>query len=167
MPVSNKQVRIFTDGACAGNPGRGGWAAILEYGEHRRELSGGYRLTTNNRMELMAAIQALEALREPCTVTVVSDSEYVVNGITKGWAEKWRASGWKRPKGRYAPNWELWQRLLDLCEPHRVRFEWVEGHAGHPENERCDELAVAQAARTDLPPDPGYENPPAPHVSLL
>jgi ribonuclease HI len=166
MPDS-KHVHIFTDGACSGNPGPGGWAAILQYGDRRREMSGGFRLTTNNRMELMGAIKALEALRQPCGVTITSDSEYVVNGIKKGWAAKWRAAGWKRPKGTYAPNWELWQRLLDLCEQHRVQFQWVEGHAGHPENERCDELAVAEASRKDLPADIGYERPPVPGVSVV
>lgn len=159
-----KAVTIYTDGACAGNPGPGGWAAILIYGGHRREMSGGYRLTTNNRMELMAVIHALEALRESCNVTVYSDSEYVVNSITKGWAAKWRASNWKRPKGMFTPNWELWQRLLELCGRHSVRIRWVEGHAGHEENERCDELAVAQAARPNLPPDVGYEQPPVPET---
>ncbi|MGE5361074.1 MAG: ribonuclease HI [Bacteroidales bacterium] len=164
MPTTaRKNVTIYTDGACSGNPGPGGWAAILRYGAHEREMSGGFRKTTNNRMELMGAIKALEALRERCSATLISDSEYVVNGIKKGWAEKWRAAGWKRPKGTFAPNWELWQRLLDLCEKHHVRFEWVEGHAGHAENERCDELAVAEYSKPNLPPDEGYEQPPIPH----
>ena len=109
----------------------------------------------------MAAIKALEALKEPCQVTLVSDSEYVVNGITKGWARGWRAKGWRR-SGKTVPNWELWRQLLELCEYHRVRFEWVRGHAGHVENERCDALAVAAAGGSDLPADPGYEQPPAP-----
>ena len=128
--MSGKSVTIYTDGACTGNPGPGGYCAILEYGEHRRELSGGFRRTTNNRMELMAVIKALEALKEPCQVTVVSDSEYVVNGVTKGWAKGWRAKGWRR-QGKTVPNWDLWSRLLELCEFHRVKFEWVRGHAGH------------------------------------
>jgi ribonuclease HI len=112
-------------------------------------------------MEMMAVIKALEALKEPCQVAVVSDSEYVVNGITKGWAKGWRAKSWRR-SGKVVPNWELWSRLLELCEYHRVRFEWVRGHAGHVENERCDELAVAAAGGSDLPADPGYEQPPTP-----
>jgi ribonuclease HI len=162
MTSAMKQVTVYTDGACAGNPGPGGWAAILKYNRHRRELSGGFRRTTNNRMELTAVIRALEALREPCAVTLFSDSEYVVNGITRGWAVKWRAAGWKRPRGKLTPNWELWQRLLELCERHEVRMRWVEGHAGNEENERCDEMATAAAALPNLPPDEGYENPPTP-----
>ena len=162
--MSSKSVTIYTDGACQGNPGPGGYCAILEYGEHRRELSGGFRRTTNNRMEMMAVIKALDALKGPCQVTIVSDSEYVVNGITKGWAKGWRAKGWRR-SGKVVPNWELWNQLLELCEYHRVRFEWVRGHAGHEENERCDELAVAAAAVPDLPTDLGYEQPPTPPLS--
>ena len=162
--MSSKRVTIYTDGACTGNPGPGGYCAILEYGEHRRELSGGFRRTTNNRMELMAAIKALEALKERCEVTLVSDSEYVVNGITKGWARGWRAKSWRR-SGKTVPNWELWRQLLELCEYHHVRFEWVRGHAGHVENERCDALAVAAAGGPDLPADSGYEQPPAPPAS--
>ena len=159
--MSHKQVTIYTDGACTGNPGPGGYCAILQYGGHRRELSGGFRRTTNNRMELMAAIKALEVLKKPCQVTLVSDSEYVVNGITKGWARGWRSKGWLR-SGKTVPNWELWRRLLELCESQSVRFEWVRGHAGHVENERCDALAVAAAGGSDLPADFGYEQPPAP-----
>ena len=163
MNPSQKHVLIFTDGACSGNPGPGGYGAILQYGEHRRELSGGFRRTTNNRMELTAAIKALEALKAPCAVTLVSDSEYVVNGISKGWARGWRAKGWCRPPGRkIVPNWELWRRLLELCEHHSVQLRWVEGHAGHEENERCDVLAVAAAANPDLAIDEGYERPPTP-----
>jgi ribonuclease HI len=159
--VSQKHVTIYTDGACTGNPGPGGYCAILEYGGHRREMSGGFRRTTNNRMELMGVITALEALKEACQVTIVSDSEYVVNGITKGWARGWRAKGWRR-SGKTVPNWDLWRRLLELCEYHNVKFEWVRGHAGHVENERCDALAVAAAGGTDLPVDLGYEQPPPP-----
>lgn len=156
-----KQVLVFTDGACTGNPGPGGYAAILQYGSHSRELSGGFRSTTNNRMELTAVIKALEALKEPCTVTLFSDSEYVVNSLAKGWARGWRHKGWKR-QGKTVPNWELWSRLLELCEQHDVRVEWVRGHAGHQENERCDELAVAAATAADLPVDVGYERPERP-----
>jgi ribonuclease HI len=158
---SPKRVTVFTDGACSGNPGPGGYAAILQYGEHRRELSGGFRRTTNNRMELTAAIKALEVLKKPCDVTLVSDSEYVVKGVTKNWARGWRAKGWRR-SGKIVPNWDLWRRLLELCDQHRVELRWVEGHAGHDENEQCDRLAVAAASQDDLPIDVGYEQPTEP-----
>lgn len=162
MPTrSPRRVVIFTDGACTGNPGPGGYGAILMYGEHRRELSGGFRRTTNNRMELTAAIKALEALKEPCTVTLFSDSEYVVNGVSRGWVHRWRAAGWRR-NGKTVPNWELWQRLLDLCDRHEVTLRWVESHAGHIDNERCDELASSAACAGKLPADAGYEHPPSP-----
>jgi ribonuclease HI len=164
MVSSPKRVTVFTDGACSGNPGAGGYAAILQYGEHRRELSGGFRRTTNNRMELTAAIKALEALKHPCIVTLVSDSAYVVNGITKNWAKGWRAKGWRRA-GKVVPNWDLWRQLLDLCDRHRVELRWIEGHAGHSENEACDRLAVAAASSPDLPIDPGYEQPAEPELA--
>lgn len=151
-----KTVTLYTDGGCLGNPGPGGYGVVLVYNSHRKELSGGFRLTTNNRMEIMAAIAGLEALKEPCSVDLYSDSQYVVYAIEKGWARKWRAKGWKRNGNEKAINPDLWARLLDLCEIHDVRFHWIRGHAGHPENERCDELAKAAAARPDLPPDPGY-----------
>ena len=137
-----KQVEIFTDGACSGNPGPGGYGVILRYGAAEKELSGGEAVTTNNRMELMAAITGLRALREPCQVTLYSDSQYVINGITKGWAAKWRANGWMRNRTEKAVNPELWDELLTLCARHEVTMVWVRGHAGHPENERCDRLAV-------------------------
>ncbi len=162
MAAALKHVTVYTDGACLGNPGPGGWAAILTFGGHRRELWGGLRKTTNNRMELMAVIKALEALREPCAVTLFSDSEYVVKSITQGWAARWRAARWKRPGAKLTPNWELWEYVLDLCERHQVRMRWVEGHAGNEENERCDELATAAAALPNLPADEGYEKPPKP-----
>lgn len=152
-----KHVSIYTDGACTGNPGPGGWAAVLLYNGKRKELSGGYRLTTNNRMELMAAIEALRTLRYPCRVTLYTDSQYVRNGIALGWARKWRANGWKRGKEGPAINPDLWSALLDLCNTHDVTFEWVRGHTGDPENERCDELSVQAAAGKDLPPDEVYE----------
>ena len=155
---------MFTDGACSGNPGPGGYGVILQYGEHRRELSGGYRKTTNNRMELTAVITALQSLKERCHVTLVSDSEYVVNGISKGWARGWRTKGWRR-SGKIVPNWELWRLLLELCEHHDVHFRWVEGHAGHAENERCDELAVEACSHENLAVDLGYERPPDPGAS--
>ncbi len=137
-----KRVEIFTDGACSGNPGPGGYGAILKYGEHIKELSGGEEQTTNNRMELTAVITALEALKEPCLVILTTDSKYVVDGIEKGWAKSWRENGWKKKDKKPALNPDLWGRLLDLLEVHEVKFNWVKGHAGHPENERCDELAV-------------------------
>ena len=137
-----KRVEIFTDGACSGNPGPGGYGAILRYGEHIKELSGGEEQTTNNRMELTAVITALEALKEPCLVILTTDSKYVVDGIEKGWAKSWRENGWKKKDKKPALNPDLWGRLLDLLEVHEVKFNWVKGHASHPENEKGDELAV-------------------------
>lgn len=142
-----KHVDIFTDGACSGNPGPGGWGAVLRYNGVEKELSGGERNTTNNRMELCAVIFALEALKEPCEVSLYSDSQYVCNALKLGWAKKWRANGWMRNKKEPALNPELWEKLLKLCEKHQVEVNWVKGHAGHPENERCDRLAVAQAKK--------------------
>lgn len=142
-----KQVEIFTDGACQGNPGPGGWGAILRYNGYEKEISGGEKHTTNNRMELTAVISALKLLKEPCCVKLYSDSQYVCNAMTKGWAEKWRNNGWMRNKKEPALNPELWEELLRLCEVHKVVFVWLKGHAGHPENERCDRLAVAQASK--------------------
>ena len=140
-----KEVYLYTDGACRGNPGKGGWGAILVYGKFRRELSGGEPMTTNNRMELLGAINGLDALKEPCRVILTSDSKYLVDGMTKGWASSWKAKGWKKADGKPALNPELWDRLLTLCEKHQVEFVWVKGHAGHPENERCDVLATTFA----------------------
>jgi ribonuclease HI len=150
-----KKVFLYTDGACSGNPGPGGYGAILKSGsgEHSKEISGGFQHTTNNRMELMAAIKGLECLKEPCEVTVVSDSRYIVDAMEKGWAEKWRANQWMRNKKEKALNPDLWEKLLDLCGRNSVKFEWVNGHSGHPENERCDQLAVAAAAKPNLPED--------------
>ena len=155
-----RQVTIYTDGACVGNPGPGGYGTVLIFDDNRRELSGGFRLTTNNRMELLAAIEGLEALKEPCQVTLYSDSQYVVNGMSKGWAEKWRKNGWRRNKKERAINPDMWGRLLDLCEKHEVEFRWVRGHAGNPNNERCDQLAVAASLQNNLPPDQGYQGVP-------
>ena len=138
------RVTIYTDGACSGNPGPGGYGAILMYGEHKKELSGGEKLTTNNRMELMGVITALKALNRPCQVDLYTDSQYVVNGIEKGWARKWQANGWMRNKKEKAMNPELWQELLELLEIHQVSFHWVKGHAENPYNNRCDEIAVAE-----------------------
>lgn len=147
MEAPQKEVQIFTDGACSGNPGPGGWGAILRYGAHEKELSGGAGETTNNRMELTAVIAALEALKEPCAVTLTTDSRYVADGVTKGWAAGWRRRGWKKADGKPALNPDLWERLLTLLEKHKVEIIWVRGHAGHPENERCDRLAVAETER--------------------
>jgi ribonuclease HI len=152
-----KRVDLFTDGACIGNPGPGGYAAILDYKGARKELTGGARLTTNNRMELLAVITGLEALKEPCAVMVTSDSEYVIHGIQEGWARKWQANGWRKSDKAPALNSDLWARLLGLCEKHTVDFEWVRGHNGHAENERCDALAFGAAKGADLPADKGYE----------
>lgn len=152
-----KEVSLYTDGACIGNPGPGGYGLVLVYGTHRREISGGYRRTTNNRMELMSVIKGLEALKESCRVSVFSDSKYVVDAFSKGWAEKWRANGWRRNKKEQAINPDLWERVLDLCAGHDVEFRWVKGHSGHPENERCDQLATRAASQPDLPPDEPYE----------
>ncbi len=137
-------VEIFTDGACSGNPGPGGYGAILRVGEHKKEISGGEAQTTNNRMELMGVIAALSALKYPCDVVLTTDSKYVVDSVTKGWAKGWKARGWVKSDKKPALNVDLWEKLLDLLEIHRVKFVWVKGHAGHPENERCDELAVIQ-----------------------
>jgi ribonuclease HI len=138
------EVEIFTDGACKGNPGPGGWGAVLRFGDKERELSGGEAPTTNNRMELMAAIEALKALKKPCHVQLWTDSNYVRDGITK-WIHGWRKNGWKTADRKPVKNAELWQALLDACEPHRIDWHWVKGHSGHPENERADALACAEA----------------------
>ena len=142
-----KRVEIFTDGACSGNPGPGGYGVILRYGGREKELSGGERETTNNRMELMAAITGLEALKERCRVTLYSDSKYLIDALKLGWAAKWRANGWMRNKKDAALNPDLWERLLAQTERHEVELVWVKGHAGHPENERCDRLAVAETEK--------------------
>ena len=145
--AQQKHVDIYTDGACSGNPGPGGWGAILRSGEHVKELSGGEANTTNTRMELTALIEALSALRFPCQVTVYSDSKYVVDALKLGWARKWKANGWMRNKKDKALNPDLWQTLLDLLEVHQVTFHWVKGHAENPYNNRCDELAVAESQK--------------------
>ena len=138
-----KYIELFTDGACSGNPGPGGWGVVLRYNGHEKELSGGEKDTTNNRMELTAAIMGLTALKEPCKVRLVTDSKYVADGITKGWAESWRKNDWRKADKKPALNPDLWEKLLDLIKEHDVTIDWVKGHAGHPENERCDRLAVA------------------------
>lgn len=142
-----KKVTLYTDGACSGNPGPGGWGAILEYNGHRKEFSGGEANTTNNRMELTAVIQGLEALKEPCEVELYSDSKYVVDALEKGWAESWQKKGWIKSDKKPALNPDLWERLLALTKLHTVRCHWVKGHADNLMNNRCDELAVAQWKR--------------------
>jgi len=138
-----KSVTIYTDGACSGNPGPGGWGAVLMYGSKKKELSGGEKSTTNNRMELFSVITALEALKEPCEVKLHTDSQYVANAINNGWLEAWQKKGWKR-KGGEVKNLDLWMKLVPLLETHNVIFEWVKGHANNEHNNRCDELAVAE-----------------------
>lgn len=142
--MSETNVRLYTDGACLGNPGPGGWAAILKWNGHEKELSGGLAHTTNNQMELQAAISGLEALTRPVNVTITTDSKYVMNGITS-WLAGWKRNGWKTAAKKPVANQELWQALDAACQRHTVHWEWVKGHAGHPENERCDTLARAEA----------------------
>ena len=139
-----KTVTLYTDGACSGNPGPGGWGAILEYQGIEKEFSGGEPETTNNRMELTAVIAGLSALKEPCIVELYSDSKYVIDGLSKGWAVSWRKNGWRKADKKPALNPDLWEKLLDLAEIHQLRYHWVKGHADNPENNRCDEMAVGQ-----------------------
>ena len=138
-----KKIEIYTDGACSGNPGKGGWGAVLVYNGIEKELSGGEHETTNNRMELTAVIEALSKLKEPCEVTLTTDSKYVCDAINKGWLNSWKNNNWKKADKKPALNVDLWQKLLPLLETHRVEFCWVKGHNGHPYNERCDSLAVS------------------------
>ncbi len=151
-----KTVTIYTDGACSGNPGAGGYGVVLLYGAARKELSGGYRRTTNNRMEVLAVIKGLEALKEPCKVNLYSDSKYVVDAIEKGWVVKWKQNGWMRNKKEKASNVDLWERLLVLLQKHQVSFIWVKGHADNLENERCDQLARAAIQSDNLLEDEKY-----------
>lgn len=139
-----KTVHIFTDGACSGNPGPGGWGAILRYKEFEKNISGGEKMTTNNRMELTAVIEALKALKEECHVILTTDSKYVCDGINKGWAKQWKNNGWRKADKKPALNSEMWEELLSLTEKHTVEFIWVRGHNGHPENELCDRMAVSE-----------------------
>ncbi|MBQ7399338.1 MAG: ribonuclease HI [Clostridia bacterium] len=138
-----KEVTLYTDGACSGNPGPGGWGAILIYKDYKKEMSGGEKETTNNKMELTAAIEGLSALKEPCRVRLYSDSKYLIDGITKGWARSWRQKCWKKSDGKPALNVDLWEKVIALDEYHEIEYIWVKGHAGNPYNERCDRLAVA------------------------
>jgi len=157
-PKKRKHVTIYTDGACLGNPGPGGYGIVMMFMKHRREIARGYRKTTNNRMEVLAAIVGLEVLEEPCRVTLVSDSQYLVNAISKGWAKKWQANGWKRNKKERALNPDLWERLLAVCEGHDVEFKWVRGHTGNKENECCDRLATHAAETSATEIDSEYES---------
>lgn len=143
-----KKIDIYTDGACSGNPGKGGWGAVLVYNGVEKELSGGEDNTTNNRMELTAVISALNALKEPCEVTLTTDSKYVCDAVEKGWVYGWKKNGWKKADKKPALNVDLWEKLLPLLERHRVSFVWVKGHNGHPYNERCDALAVSYYLRS-------------------
>lgn len=163
---ANTPVVLYTDGACLGNPGPGGYGALLVTGATRQEFSAGYRLTTNNRMEILAVITGLRALPEPSRVTVYSDSKYVVDAMSQGWVRSWRAKGWKKSDGAPALNADLWADLWDLTQRHQVTFKWVKGHAGHPENEFCDRLSVAAAKSKTLLEDRGYltgGHPPSGH----
>ena len=152
-------IQLYTDGACKGNPGPGGYGAVLVCDGQRKELSGGFRKTTNNRMELLACVAGLRSLTRPSTVMLTSDSKYVVNAMARGWAKRWRSKGWKLSPSKPAKNSDLWKELLELSEMHRVTFKWVKGHDGHAENECCDVLAVAASEKKDLPPDEGFERP--------
>lgn len=138
-----KKINIYTDGACSGNPGKGGWGAVLVYKDTEKEICGGSADTTNNRMELTAVIEALKILKEPCEVSLTTDSKYVCDAITKGWVYSWKRNGWKKADKKPALNVDLWEQLLPLLEMHKVTFNWVKGHNGHPYNERCDRLAVS------------------------
>lgn len=158
--LADGKIVMYTDGGCLDNPGPGGYGAVLLFQDRRKELSGGFAMTTNNRMELMACIAGLRAIKQGRPVVVFSDSSYVVNGIQKGWARRWRESGWKRKEGETpaeVKNADLWEQLLALCEAHEVEFVQVKGHAGVAENERCDQLSAAAMRRGRLPPDPGFE----------
>ena len=142
--MEKSKVEIYTDGACSGNPGPGGWGAMLIYGEHEKQLSGGEPETTNNRMELTAVIEALSLLKRPCEVTLTTDSKYVADSVTKGWVYGWQKRGWKKGDGKPALNPDLWEKLLPLLKMHDVKFVWIKGHAGHKYNEICDRLAVSE-----------------------
>jgi ribonuclease HI len=153
---SMKKIEIFTDGACSGNPGPGGYGAILKYGDQIKELSQGFKRTTNNRMEMRALIAALQSLKEKCQLEIYSDSKYIVDAVNNGWAKRWRANGWKRNKKEKALNPDLWAQLLDLLDEHTFTISWVKGHAGHYENERCDDLAVQACSSAHLLSDEGF-----------
>ncbi|MBQ2671360.1 MAG: ribonuclease HI [Clostridia bacterium] len=147
-----KEITVYTDGACSGNPGPGGWGAVLIYNSHRKEISGGEKLTTNNRMELTALIKALEIVNQKCKINIFTDSKYLCDGINKGWAENWRKNSWKKSDNKPAINPDLWEKLLDLLKNHKYKINWVKGHAGHPENELCDKLATDEIKKINSIP---------------
>jgi len=163
----NPQVVIYTDGACSGNPGPGGYGVVMLYGDRRLELSEGYRTTTNNRMELLAVIVALENLKRPCQVTLYSDAQYVVKAINEGWLDRWIQRGWRKSNKKPVENVDLWKRLLPLLEKHQVTFNWLKGHANVQENERCDQLAVEASTRCDLKIDKAFENASTSNTTLI
>ncbi len=152
------KVLIYTDGGAINNPGPGGYGVVLKYKERRQELSGGFRATTNNRMEILACIEGLRALKQKCSVVIYSDSKYVVESMSQGWVKRWQANDWMRSDKHKAENADLWEQLLDLCDQHEVEFRWTRGHVGKKDNERCDQLAMEAARRKGLPADAGYEN---------
>jgi ribonuclease HI len=154
------EIEIYTDGACEPNPGPGGYGVVLVHPKKRAEASGGFRLTTNNRMEIFAVVAGLEMLKQPCKVILYSDSQYLVDAMTKGWVESWKRKQWWHSKTERVPNRDLWERLLGLCAKHQVEFRWVRGHAGVLENERCDQLAMAALLQPNLPADAGFESKP-------
>lgn len=154
--MTTKSLTVYSDGSCLGNPGPGGWAAVLLYQDHRREISGGFSLTTNNRMEMMALIKALQSLKRPCRVEAHTDSLYLHHAFSKGWLKSWLKNGWRTAAKKPVKNKDLWLELVPLMERNEVRFHWVKGHSGDPENERCDQLAKQAALTPDLPQDPGY-----------
>ncbi|MFN6145351.1 MAG: ribonuclease HI [Planctomycetota bacterium] len=154
---ASPSVTIYSDGACLGNPGRGGYGAVLLFGHHRKELSAGFRRTTNNRMEMLGAIVGFEALTKPCHVELWSDSQYLIHALDKGWLAGWQKRGWRTSSKEPVKNKDLWLRLLSAIEGHKVRWQWVRGHTGNPENDRCDQLAVAAANGADLQDDVGYD----------
>ncbi|WP_245581313.1 ribonuclease HI [Pseudidiomarina sediminum] len=156
MATIMKQVHIYTDGSCLGNPGPGGYGVVIEYGKHKKELAKGFRLTTNNRMEMLAAVVALEALNQPCQITLTSDSQYLKQGIQQ-WIHNWKRNGWRTSNKKPVKNADLWQALDKACARHKVQWEWVKGHAGHPQNERCDELAREAASQHATHDDTGYQ----------
>lgn len=152
-----KHIFLYTDGSCLGNPGPGGWASVLRFGDTDKELSGGFALTTNNRMEILAVIEGLAALKERCKVDLYTDSQYVRNAVEKKWLVNWQKNGWKNAAKKPVKNKDLWLRLLPYLEKHDVTLHWVRGHSGHPENERCDDLARAEASKPNLPRDVGHD----------
>ena len=154
--MEKKFVELYTDGACKGNPGKGGYGVILKYGEIEKEISAGYECTTNNRMELMAAIVGLETLKQPCRVELYTDSKYLADSVGKGWVYGWKKKGWKKSDGKAALNVDLWERMLKMLSVHEVEIKWIKGHAGHPKNERCDTLAVSAAEGLNLLTDESY-----------